>query len=255
MHKWGEPEMAVVLNVLTSNALDVLRYEMEKMTQEEQAVALWLFDHGAVKIGNEGRFTQKEHQFNPAHPLTHIYFHLRATDHPREPGVLTPEIYAKIGDVLVTLIVRENVAFNAVAGIPEAGVLFAKAFAKSWKERFHKTIPLLPLLKTQEGSVRFISGVGENPDVKKGSRILLFDDVIAQGRSKEEAVTVLRTNRYFCDDIGVLVDRREGGVQKLDQMGVTVHAANTVHQYTGLYLFHKKIAFAQAEAVLSEISL
>ena len=236
------------------SSLHILVYEAKKLTGAEIEVALQTFDLGIVKVDVEGKYEQKEHQFSDI-PLSRIYFEFRTPEHPHKPGKLTPELCTKIGRVLVRSVLQKRIHFDAIVGIPDAGTVFVDAFAKAWKEQTQEMALRLRLIKTGEGKERFISGIEENPEVPRGSRVLLFDDLIAHGRSKKEAVIVLRKNLYSCTDISVLLDRREGGVQELDEMGVVVHAVNTIHQYLGVYLLHHKMTVPQIRAVLAQIPL
>ena len=57
-----------------------------------------------------------------------------------------------------------------------------------------------------------------------GDRVLVVDDLVASGKSLLETSSLVRGEGATVSDALVLVDREEGGVEKLAKVGVKLHA-------------------------------
>ena len=127
--------------------------------------------------------------------------------------------------------IRDNVGtknFERVAGIPVAGIPFAALIAFSLKK------PFLYIRKgvRRHGRERRIEGV-----IAPGNRILLIDDLITTGLSLQKAAKTITAEGGVVTDASVLLDRQEGGKEKLEKSGIKLHAllditetANTLHE-------------------------
>src|SRR3972149_2470184 len=82
----------------------------------------------AVQWGNERGFLLKAHEENPNLPLSPFFLNLRTPDNPK-PGPLTPDVVQLIAKAMHTLARQFSIAYDAVAGIPNAGDPFAEQFA------------------------------------------------------------------------------------------------------------------------------
>ena len=118
--------------------------------------------------------------------------------------------------------------FERVAGIPVAGIPFAAVVAYDLKKPFlyvRKGVRL-------HGRERKIEGV-----IAPGNRILMVDDLITTGLSFQKAAKAIAAEGGVVSDAVVLVDRQEGGKERLTKSGIRVHAllsvteiANTLHE-------------------------
>ncbi len=104
--------------------------------------------------------------------------------------------------------------FDRVAGIPVAGISFASVISYGLKK------PFLYIRKGAglRGRERRIEGI-----IAPGDRVLLIDDLITTGLSLLKATRAVRAESGVIGDAVVLLDRQEGGREKLAQNGVTVH--------------------------------
>jgi orotate phosphoribosyltransferase len=105
--------------------------------------------------------------------------------------------------------------FERVAGIPVAGIPFASVITYGLKR------PFLYIRKgvSFQGRERRIEGI-----IAPGDRVLLIDDLITTGLSLQKATKAVRAESGVINDAVVLLDRQEGGKEKLAQNGVKLHA-------------------------------
>jgi orotate phosphoribosyltransferase len=118
--------------------------------------------------------------------------------------------------------------FERVAGIPVAGIPFAALVACDLKKPFLYTRKGI----RRHGRERSIEGV-----IAPGDRILLVDDLVTTGLSLQNATKTIVAEGGLVTDTVVLIDRQEGGKEKLVKSGIRVHAllniteiANTLHE-------------------------
>ena len=73
----------------------------------------------------------------------------------------------------------------------------------------------------EHGSGRMLEGNDIIPD---RSEVVLLEDVITTGKSTIKAVEVLREHGYIVNNVFVLVDREEGGLEEVEKCGVKVYS-------------------------------
>jgi orotate phosphoribosyltransferase len=141
-----------------------------------------------------------------------------------------PDAFREINSFYVDFI-KDKVGtknFERVAGIPVAGIPFAALIAYDLKK------PFLYIRKGARlhGRERRIEGV-----IAPGDRILLLDDLITTGLSLQSAAKAIIAEGGLVADAVVLLDRQEGGKERLAKSGIRLHAllniteiANTLHE-------------------------
>jgi orotate phosphoribosyltransferase len=126
-----------------------------------------------------------------------------------------PDAFGKICDLYTELINskvgKEN--FDRIAGVPTAGIAFASVIAYNFKRPFLYT---RPRVKTH-GRERRVEGI-----LMPGDRVLVVDDLITTGKSLLQAVTAIRGEGGVVNEAVVLVNREEGGKEKLANVNVTL---------------------------------
>jgi orotate phosphoribosyltransferase len=128
-----------------------------------------------------------------------------------------PDAFQKITDFYVDFIKNEIEMYDVerIAGIPIAGIPFASVIAYSLKK---------PFLYVREGE-RFhgrrkrIEGM-----IAPGDRVLLIDDLVTTGLSLEKAAKAITSEGGLISDAVVLLDRQEGGKERLAKSTVRLHA-------------------------------
>lgn len=128
-----------------------------------------------------------------------------------------PEAFQKICGFYVGF-VKEKIgekSFDRIVGIPITGIPFATIIAYNSKKPFlyiRKGVRL-------HGRQRRIEGI-----LAPGNRVLLVDDLITTGLSLEKAAKALTAEGGIVTDAVVLIDRQEGGKEKLEKRGIKLHA-------------------------------
>ncbi|NNM53206.1 MAG: orotidine-5'-phosphate decarboxylase [Spirochaetales bacterium] len=139
-----------------------------------------------------------------------------------------------------------NLSFRSLAGIPVAALPLASAASLELNKPL--IYPRIP--PKAHGTGNAIEG-----DWKPGDKVLLLDDLITTGKSKEEAIDVLRSEGLIVEDLVVLLERGAQGRQDMEARGVHLHAYARVEEFfevaheLGLIDDAKKaelIAFARA---------
>jgi len=141
-----------------------------------------------------------------------------------------PDAFQKVCSFYVNFINKEVGVknFERIAGIPVAGIPFASLIAYSLKKPFlyiRKGVRL-------HGRQRRIEGI-----IAPGDRVLLIDDLITTSLSLKKAAKAIMAEGGVVNDAVVLLDRGEGGRERLEERRIKLHAllnmseiANTLYE-------------------------
>lgn len=134
-----------------------------------------------------------------------------------------PDAFQKIRDSYVKFVESEVGLENVdrMAGIPVAGIPFASVVA------FHLKKPFLYVRRgvRLHGRERRIEGI-----IAPGNRILLVDDLVTTGLSMRKAAKAIKAEGGVVTDAVVLIDRQEGGREKLEKDGIRLHALLSISE-------------------------
>ena len=160
-----------------------------------------LISIGAVKFGE---FKLKSGIISP------IYLDLRII-------ISYPDILKNIATVLLTL--SQELQFDKIAGIPYTALPIATAFSLASGH------PMIYSRKERKayGTGQMIEGVWE-----AGDQVLIIDDLITNGGSKLETFKIFLEAGLKVKDVIVLIDREQGGREKLQQEGYHLHSAISI---------------------------
>ncbi len=127
-----------------------------------------------------------------------------------------PEAFRRVCDFYVRLITEDLGVFNfeRIAGIPTAGIPFAALIAYHLKKSLIYIRPRARL----HGRERRVEGM-----ILPGDRVLLIDDLITTGRSLSKVAESIRAEGGVVTDAVVLLDREEGGKERLAKDNITLH--------------------------------
>ena len=105
--------------------------------------------------------------------------------------------------------------FDIICGVPYAALPMATAMS------LESYIPLIIKRKEAKsyGTKKLIEGIYE-----KGQNCLLVEDVITSGKSLVETIDEVENEGIKVSDIVVVLDRQQGGKEKLEAKGYTVHS-------------------------------
>lgn len=159
-----------------------------------------------------------------------------------------PDAFREICELYVKLI-KSDIGidnFKRIAGIPTAGMPFASVVAYKLHKSFLYTRPT----QKKHGRERRVEGV-----LASGDKVLLLDDLITSGKSLRKAASAIRAEGGVIDDAVVLIDREEGGKEKLAEDEITLHhlleaskAASTLHEVGAITDMELKIILKQKKA-------
>jgi orotate phosphoribosyltransferase/uridine monophosphate synthetase len=121
--------------------------------------------------------------------------------------------------------------FSLVAGVPFGGLHFATAFSLITK------IPLIYLHPSRDGEDREVI---EGKYVS-GQTVLIIDDLITHGTSIVETANKLRQAGLNVRDAIALVDRKQGGREKLRSHGINLIAILEIETLLNYLMSHRKI--------------
>lgn len=157
-----------------------------------------------------------------------------------------PDAFQKICEFYVDFIEKEIQIrnFERIAGIPVAGIPFASLIAYNLKKPFlyiRKGVRL-------HGRQRRIEGI-----LAPGDRILLIDDLITTGISLRNAAKAIRAEGGVVTDAAVLLDREEGGREKLDKSGIKLHALLNVGEIVKKLYEIEAIDEEQLKTILRQV--
>ena len=164
-----------------------------------------------------------------------------------------PDAFQRVCDLYIKLIQKELGvdSFDRIAGIPTAGIPFASVVAYQLRKPFLYIRPRPRL----HGRERRIEGV-----IMPGNRVLLVDDLITTGLSLRKAAKAIRAEGGLVKDAVVLLDREEGGRERLAKDNVTLHylltsteAARKLHETGAIDEEQLKIILRQARKMKAPI--
>ncbi len=152
---------------------------------------------GIIKFG---RFTLKSGIESP------FYVDLR-------PLASDPKILKKLANYLLEMLPLDN--FDIICGVPYAALPMATAMS------LESYLPLIIKRKEAKsyGTKKLIEGIYE-----KGQNCLLVEDVITSGKSLVETIEEVENEGIKVSDIVVVLDREQGGKEKLEEKGYKVHS-------------------------------
>ena len=162
-----------------------------------------LFEIGAIRFGN---FTLKSGIQSP------FYIDLRVL-------ISFPDVLARVGALMAAEVARCDA--DRIAGIPYAGLPLAVAASLAGG-----TPLIYPRREEKDHGIRRrVEGQFE-----KGERVVVIDDIVTDGASKFEAIQPLEEAGLVVKDLVILIDREQGGRERLARRGYALHAVLTISQ-------------------------
>jgi orotate phosphoribosyltransferase len=157
-----------------------------------------------------------------------------------------PDAFQKICD-LTSRLVKSEIGtdnFERIAGVPIAGMPIASVMAFTLKK---------PFLYVRRGARLHGRGRRIEGIIAPGNRVLLVDDLITTGLSFQKAAKSITAEGGVVNDAVVLIDRQEGGKEKLEKSNIKLHALLSVTEIVNTLRELGTIDEEQAKLILKQV--
>jgi len=167
-----------------------------------EAIALWLWDNGAVKFNTKSPFQLASGNYSP------IYINCRQ--------VLSDIAFMGLFTSSARIILQiAGVKSDVIAGGETAGIPLSAYLAQ------HYALPMMYVRKKKKGYGLANLVEGGDPT---GKHVLLVEDLITDGGSKVHFIESIRAAGGVIEEALVLFDRQQGGEKLLRSIGVRLHS-------------------------------
>lgn len=201
------------------------------MNSSIDKVANALFESGCIKFGS---FKIKSGAISP------YYIDMaRLLSKPSQLCAIAEVAADKINEITAVE------SLNKIASIELKGALITPIVACK--------VNLPCIIVRKEDKAYGVTGRIAGADVVKGDKVLFFDDVVSEGISKIEGIKPLKELGAEVNHIMVIVNREQGGKEKLEKEGYTVNALAKVSEVVASLHKAGKISSEQAKTVLDYI--
>ncbi|MEM1997827.1 MAG: orotate phosphoribosyltransferase [Candidatus Bathyarchaeia archaeon] len=157
-----------------------------------------------------------------------------------------PDAFAKVTEIFVSAIKAEIGVenFDRVAGIPTAGLPLSAVAAYVLRK------PFIYVRQKQrlKGRERRVEGL-----VVPGDRVLLIDDLVTTGLSLKKSALAVRAEGGLVSDAIVLLDREEGGSERLESIGVKLHPVLRIREVAQKLYEMNAISEDEIKIILSQV--
>lgn len=181
---------------------------------DKRELAIELFEIQAIKFGS---FTLKSGLHSP------VYLDLRLI-------ISFPKLLSRIAEMMWQK--ASSLSFDLVCGVPYTALPIATCFSTA-----HEVPMILRRKEAKDyGTKKRIEGV-----YQKGESCLILEDVMTTGSSILETAASLKEEGLLVRDAILVVDREQGGKEKLAAEGIRAHALTTLSELATLLFDAGKI--------------
>ncbi|XP_001641238.3 uridine 5'-monophosphate synthase isoform X2 [Nematostella vectensis] len=198
---------------------------MFKMAGEnDEALIAQLFEINAFKFG---KFTLKSGIDSP------VYIDLRVI-------VSYPDVLQSVSKLMWNVVSDAGLKFDVICGVPYTALPIASCMS------VNNNAPMVMRRKEAKsyGTKKLIEGHFE-----EGSTCLVIEDIVTSGSSVLETVESLTSVKLQVTDTVVLLDRCQGGKDKLDCAGIRLHSLFTLPRVLKVLHAQGKVDDAVVESV------
>jgi|YelNatPaOPRAMG01_1025707.scaffolds.fasta_scaffold24661_3 orotate phosphoribosyltransferase len=155
--------------------------------------------------------------------------------------VSKPRIFERLVDTYISKMKTVGESFDVVAGVETAGIPIATLIS-------HKTGVPMVFARSRErehGTGRLVEG-----ELRRGSRVVVVDDVLTTGGSILKAVEAIGSADGEVAYAIVFLDRLQNGVKKLGEAGVKTYSVIDIRGFLKILFENKLIPSSEYEKVL-----
>jgi orotate phosphoribosyltransferase len=139
-------------------------------------------------------------------------------------AITDPKILEEVADEMAHIIERDGIEVDRIAGVVLGSVPLAVALSLRTGIQF-----IMVRKETKDhGTGKLIEG-----SLKEGMNVLVVEDVVTSAGSAAYAIDVLRQAGAKVGHVMSVVDREEGGREKLESMSVKLHSLVTATEVLG----------------------
>lgn len=195
--------------------------------QAREDFLLKAYELGIIKFGS---FTLKSGIKSP------FYVDLR-------PLASSPQLLKTLSNNLLQLV--DNKKLELICGVPYAALPMATTMS------LESGIPLIIKRKENKGygTKRMLEGVFHN-----GQNCLLVEDVITSGKSLVETIDEVEKEGLFVTDLVVVLDREQGGIQRLEEKGYNIHTLFTINEVIDILFKYKRLDEGEVKKIKDFLS-
>lgn len=146
------------------------------------------------------------------------------------PLASSPHLLKTLSHNLLSLV--EDRDLELICGVPYAALPMATTMS------LESGVPLIIKRKENKGygTKRMIEGVYKN-----GQNCLLVEDVITSGKSLVETIDEVEKEGLKVTDIVVVLDREQGGIERLEKKGYCVRTLFTINEVIDILFKYKRL--------------
>jgi orotate phosphoribosyltransferase len=201
-----------------------MTYSTETLTQADMWAAtsdLTTLRHKLLDLFCQLAYQEGDFVLSSGQPSSYYINGKQVTLHPQ--GALA------IGRVLLSLLSSDT---QAVAGLTLGAdpIVTAVSVVSAYENR-----PIPALIIRKEAKGHGTRAYIEGPNLPEGAKVVVLEDVVTTGQSAMKAVNRLRNAGYVVDEVISLIDRKQGGAEFYDSVGLKFTAVFTIEDIQQRY--------------------
>jgi uridine monophosphate synthetase len=160
-----------------------------------------------------------------------------------------PELFKNLLDYLKSIVEdmeEDGVSYEHIAGVPYGGISLAVGLGIN----HNKSVVIPRTNKKQYGNKKDIEGIYEI-----GDTILLIEDTVTSGVSVLETIKKIEKNGCLVENVIVLLDREEGGVETIRDAGYQVETVFQINKVLNTLVSKQLIDDFKYESVANFVNV